>query len=221
MVWHLCDDKEPLTTVLNTTRSITIGGEPTAVKLYSSSTLSLEKATEWHFQLPQTSADFDYPEDGPSVSWSRALVQMRKRHLPPAGSSLTLGTQLVSGFQPLNTRWLTALPQGDYRKKEKVKSLNHVRLFTTPRTVAYQAPPSMGFSRWVLEWPAISFSRGSSRPRDPTPVSHMVGRRFTVWATREVLTVTMPGDKSTDVSGILKEALNGSHLSVLLDFLVL
>ena len=29
----------------------------------------------------------------------------------------------------------------------KVKSLSRVRLFTTPWTAAYQAPPSMGFSR--------------------------------------------------------------------------
>ena len=29
----------------------------------------------------------------------------------------------------------------------KVKSLSHVRLFATPWTVDYQAPPSMGFSR--------------------------------------------------------------------------
>ena len=29
----------------------------------------------------------------------------------------------------------------------KVKSLSHVRLFGTPWTAAYQAPPSMGFSR--------------------------------------------------------------------------
>ena len=39
----------------------------------------------------------------------------------------------------------------------------------------------------VLEWVAISFSRGSSRPRDRTQVSRIVGRRFTVWATREAL----------------------------------
>ena len=31
--------------------------------------------------------------------------------------------------------------------KWKVKSLSRVRLFTTPWTAAYQAPPSMGFSR--------------------------------------------------------------------------
>ena len=29
----------------------------------------------------------------------------------------------------------------------KVKSLSHVQLFATPWTVAYQAPPSVGFSR--------------------------------------------------------------------------
>ena len=31
--------------------------------------------------------------------------------------------------------------------KRKVKWLSRVRLFATPWTVAYQAPPSMGFSR--------------------------------------------------------------------------
>ena len=38
----------------------------------------------------------------------------------------------------------------------------------------------------ILEWVAISFSRRSSWPRDWTWVSRIVGRRFTVWATREV-----------------------------------
>ena len=44
------------------------------------------------------------------------------------------------------------------------------------------------FQAIVLEWIAISFSRGSSRPKNWTRVSHIVDRRFTVWATREVLT---------------------------------
>ena len=43
------------------------------------------------------------------------------------------------------------------------------------------------FQAIVLEWIAISFSRGSSRPRDQTRVSRIVDRRFTVWATRKVL----------------------------------
>ena len=39
----------------------------------------------------------------------------------------------------------------------------------------------------ILEWVAISFSRGSSRPRDQTQVSRIVGRCFTIWTTREAL----------------------------------
>ena len=34
------------------------------------------------------------------------------------------------------------------------------------------------FQAWILEWVAISFSRGSSQPRDWTQVSRIVGRRF-------------------------------------------
>ena len=37
----------------------------------------------------------------------------------------------------------------------------------------------------VLEWVAISISKGSSWPRDWTWVSRIAGRCFTVWATRE------------------------------------
>jgi len=37
----------------------------------------------------------------------------------------------------------------------------------------------------ILEWVAISFSRGSSRPRDWTCVFRITGRCFTLWATRE------------------------------------
>ena len=37
----------------------------------------------------------------------------------------------------------------------------------------------------ILEWVAISFSRGSSWPRDRTWVSHIGGRCFNLWATSE------------------------------------
>ena len=39
----------------------------------------------------------------------------------------------------------------------------------------------------ILEWEAISFSRGSSWPRAQTQVSCIAGRFFAVWATREAL----------------------------------
>ena len=54
--------------------------------------------------------------------------------------------------------------------------LSHVRHFVTPGTVARQAPLSMGLSQErILEGVAISFSRGSSRPRDQTHIS-CIGR---------------------------------------------
>ena len=39
------------------------------------------------------------------------------------------------------------------------------------------------FQAEVMEWVAISLSRGSSRPRDGTWVSRIAGRCFTIWAT--------------------------------------
>ena len=39
--------------------------------------------------------------------------------------------------------------------KVKVKSFSHVWLLETPWTAAYQAPPSMGFSRWEY-WSGLS-----------------------------------------------------------------
>ena len=46
------------------------------------------------------------------------------------------------------------------------------------------------FQARILEWVVISFSRGSSPPRDRTQVSCIEGRRFTLWATREVLKIS-------------------------------
>ena len=37
----------------------------------------------------------------------------------------------------------------------------------------------------ILGWVAFPFSRGSSQTRDRTQVSHIAGRFFTSWATRE------------------------------------
>ena len=47
--------------------------------------------------------------------------------------------------------------------KVKVKSLSCVRLFVTPWTVAYQAPPSMGFSRQEY-WSGLPFPSPGDLP---------------------------------------------------------
>ena len=48
-----------------------------------------------------------------------------------------------------------------WKERKEVKLLSRVQLSATLWIVAYQVPPSMGFSR-VLEWIVISFSRRSS-----------------------------------------------------------
>ena len=78
----------------------------------------------------------------------------------------------------------------------KVKLLTCVRLFATPWTVAVPCSSFHGiFQTRILGWVAISFSRRSSWPRDWTRVSCIVGRGFTVGATREVL--PLKGERKT------------------------
>ena len=68
----------------------------------------------------------------------------------------------------------------------EVKLLNRVQLIVTQWTVAYQAPPSLGFSKQEY-WSGLPFpSPGeSSQARARTQVSCIAGGCFTIWATRE------------------------------------
>ena len=49
--------------------------------------------------------------------------------------------------------------------EQNVSSLNHVRLFVTPWIVAYEAPPTMGFSRQEY-WSGLPFPSPGDLP-DP------------------------------------------------------
>ena len=54
----------------------------------------------------------------------------------------------VPGILQVRTlEWVAISFSNAWKWKVKVKSLSPVRLCTTPWTAAYQAPPSMGFSR--------------------------------------------------------------------------
>ena len=46
---------------------------------------------------------------------------------------------------------------------KKIKSLHHVKLFAIPWTVAYQAPPSMGFTRQEY-WSRLPFPSPGDLP---------------------------------------------------------
>ena len=81
-------------------------------------------------------------------------------HTQPASpSNATFGYSPASALDRVPPVW--ALRPG--KKKEKL--LSCVRLFATPWTVAYQAPPSMGFSRQEY-WSGVPLSSPGALP-DP------------------------------------------------------
>ena len=57
------------------------------------------------------------------------------------------GSPVPGILQARTLEWVSISFSNAWKWKVKVKSLSPVRFFVTPWTAAYQAPPSMGFSR--------------------------------------------------------------------------
>ena len=73
-----------------------------------------------------------------------------------------------------------------WRWESKVKSLSRVRLCDPTDCTLPGFSVHGVFQARMLEWVAISFSRRSSLSQGLNPVSRIVGRCFTIWATSEV-----------------------------------
>ena len=57
------------------------------------------------------------------------------------------GSAIPGILQARTLEWVAISFSNAWKWKVKMKALSHVRLLATPWTAAYQAPPSMGFSR--------------------------------------------------------------------------
>ena len=66
------------------------------------------------------------------------------------------GSPIPGILQARILEWVAISFSNAWKWKAKAKLLSRVRLLATPWTTAYQAPPSMGFSR--QEWVTIAFS---------------------------------------------------------------
>ena len=66
------------------------------------------------------------------------------------------GSPVPGILQARTLEWVAISSSNAWKWKVKVKSLSRVRLFATPWTAAYQAPPSMGFSRQEY-WSGVPF----------------------------------------------------------------
>ena len=105
---------------------------------------------------------------------------------------------------PLQNILETNLPVARLFLKVKVKSFSHVRLFSTPWTVAYQASPSMGFSRQEY-WSGLPFPSPGDLPNSGIePGSPALGA--------DVLTSEPPGKPKRAVKALLARALQGLGL---------
>ena len=66
--------------------------------------------------------------------------------------------------------------------------------------------PSVPWSpHLLLEWVAISYSKGYSWPRDGNQVSYIAGRLVAVWATREAPLTCYGGDTGTYLTGCYED----------------
>ena len=78
------------------------------------------------------------------------------------------GSTIPGILQARILEWVAISFSNAWKWKVEVKSLSHVRLLATPWTAAYQAPPSMGFSRqeyWSgVPLPSPLSSSGASNP---------------------------------------------------------
>ena len=95
--------------------------------------------------------------------------------------------------------WVAISFSSAWNWKVKVKSLSRVRLLATPWAAAYQAPPSMGFSRQEY-WSGVSL---------PSPIKKAEPWRidaFELWCWRRLLRVPLTARRSNQ--SILKEIIS-------------
>ena len=87
---------------------------------------------------------YDYPHIS-SAAAAKSLQSCPTLRDPIDGSPP--GSLVPGILQARTLEWVAISFSNAWKWKVKVKWLNRVRLFSTPWTAAYQAPPSKGFSR--------------------------------------------------------------------------
>ena len=87
-----------------------------------------------------------FTAEAPAAIAAAKLLQSCPTPCDPRNGSPP-GSPVPGILQARTVEWVAISFSNAWKWKVKGKSLSRVRLFTTPWTAAYQAPPSMGFSR--------------------------------------------------------------------------
>ena len=108
----------------------------------------------------------------PVSTYRSSFYLTSQKHLTPwrIPSFLKLSSPLASVLLPTPSYFFSfdscffyVFSSSSLPEKVKVKLLSHVQLFVTPWTVAYHAPPSMGFSRQEY-WSGLPFPSPEDLP---------------------------------------------------------
>ena len=126
---------------------IRLQGKPSKTKgiqVYAPTANAEEDAGEWFYEDLQDlkltpKKDVLFPLAAKSLQLCPTLCD------PIDGSPP--GSPIPEILQARTLEWVAISFSNSWKWKVKVKSLSRVRLFATPWTAAYQAPPSMRFSR--------------------------------------------------------------------------
>ena len=94
------------------------------------------------------------PSQGTAAAAAAKSLQSCQALCDPIVSSLP-GSPIPGILQARTLEWVAISFSNAWKWKVKVKLLSCIRLFATPWTAAYQAPPSMGLSRQEY-WSGLS-----------------------------------------------------------------
>ena len=117
----------------------------------------------------------------PAAAAAAKLLQSSPTLCDPIDGSPP-GSPVPGILQARTLEWVAISFSNAWRWKVKVKSLSRVRLLATPWTAAYQAPPSMGFSRQEC-WsgvPSYSLSNAVLTMHTANSLTDVTGATITV-----------------------------------------
>ena len=126
---------------------------------HSFHTLNAPDFTSNTFSKSVPSSLYSLPETWVCLPWITAAAAKSCPTLCNPTDGSPPGSPVPGILQARILEWVAIAFSNAWKWKVKVKSLSPVQLFTTPWTAAYQAPPSMGFSRQEY-WSGVPLPSG-------------------------------------------------------------
>ena len=121
----------------------------------------------WRLRAPESALHNkrSHRNEKPAAATAAKLLQSRPTLCDPIDGSPP-GSAVPGILQARTLEWVAISSSNAWKWKVKMKSLSRVRLLATPWTAAYQAPPSMGFSRQEY-WSGVPLPSPNEKPTQP------------------------------------------------------